>query len=207
MKKNTVTISYSNSNLWSNLVHTFPSVSFRSILHTLDICFICWYWWGTTTWIINTLASIMEVFMPVIHLRFCNCSVTILLLQHSVSTGDFCSKIQNVIFIHCSSTDSFNGDATSSRWKKQTTAVMPLEAMKWRNYFCDGVMSQAILWDRKFSHSAIPLNHSSKFWELLKMLLCMVANHKIAYVHESWSADNSVELHVLLCLNGSWHLL
>jgi hypothetical protein len=76
--------SYRNSNLWSKLVHTFPSVTSHSILHTLDICFIHWYWWGTTVWIIvNTLASITKAFVPVIHLRLSYCSVTILLLQHS----------------------------------------------------------------------------------------------------------------------------
>jgi hypothetical protein len=79
--------------------------------------------------------------------------------------------------------------------------------MKWRNYFCDDVMTEANLWERKFSHSAIPVNYTSKFWELLKKLLCMVANHKIAYARESWSASNGVELHMLLCLNGTWHPL
>jgi len=30
---------------------------------------------------------------------------------------------------------------TSCTLKEQTTAVMPLDVMKWRNYLCDDVMS------------------------------------------------------------------
>ena len=60
----------------------FPLSHFTtSYMH--DICFICWRWWATTTWIIvNGLASIMGTFMPVIHLKLFHCSVIIRLLQH-----------------------------------------------------------------------------------------------------------------------------
>ena len=43
----------------------------------------------------------------------------------------------------------FNCDVTSCPLKKQTAAVM-----KWRNYFCDDIMSDANLQDRTFPHSA-----------------------------------------------------
>jgi hypothetical protein len=81
--KNSVTTSYRKSNLRCNLVHRFPPVTSHSFWHMLDICFICWHWWVTTTWInVNTLTSTMEAFMPVTNLRFFHCSVTIHLLQH-----------------------------------------------------------------------------------------------------------------------------
>jgi hypothetical protein len=59
----------------------------------------------------------------------------------NVSTGDFCSQTQNLIFVSCSVTVIFNCDANSRILKKQKTAVKPLEFMKWRNYFCDDVVS------------------------------------------------------------------
>jgi len=55
----------------------------------------------------------------------------------NVSTGDFCGKTQDLIFIRCSVTGIFNCTVTSHILKKQTTIVMPLEVMKWQNYFCD----------------------------------------------------------------------
>jgi hypothetical protein len=48
----------------------------------------------------------------------------------------------------------FNCDMTSRQLKKQTAAVMPLEVMKWQNYFYDDIMSDASLQDRTISHSA-----------------------------------------------------
>jgi hypothetical protein len=45
------------------------------------------------------------------------------------------------LLIHCSGADIFNYSVTSCTRKEQTTAVMPLDVMKWRNYFCDDVMS------------------------------------------------------------------
>ena len=81
--KSSVTTSYRNSNLWCNLVHCFPSVTSNNLWHMLDICFICWHWWVTTTWItVNTLVSNTEAFMLNTHLIFFQCSVTIHLLQH-----------------------------------------------------------------------------------------------------------------------------
>jgi hypothetical protein len=44
-----------------------------------------------------------------------------------------------------------------------TPAVMPLEVMKWGNYFFDDLMSGANLCDRNFIHSAIPVNYTSEF--------------------------------------------
>lgn len=58
----------------------------------------------------------------------------------NVSTGDFCSKTQDLIFTCCSITGIFNFNVTSHTLKKQTT-VMPLDIMKWQNYFCDDNMS------------------------------------------------------------------
>ena len=43
--------------------------------------------------------------------------------------------------------------------------------MKWQNYFCEDVMSDANLWDRKFPHSAIPVNNTSKFHEIFEAAL------------------------------------
>ena len=72
-----------NYNLWRNLVHIFPSVTSHSLSHTLDTCFICWPRQATTTRIIvKTLASIMEAFTQVMHLRHFHGSVTIRLLQN-----------------------------------------------------------------------------------------------------------------------------
>lgn len=36
---------------------------------------------------------------------------------------------------------------------------------------------------------------------------CMTSNHKIDYIHESWSTNNSNELGTLFCVNGSCHRL
>jgi hypothetical protein len=66
--QNTVTTSYRNSNLWCNLGHRFTSVTSHNLSHTFDICFICWHCWAITT--ANTSVSIIEVFMPITHLRF-----------------------------------------------------------------------------------------------------------------------------------------
>jgi len=84
--KNTMTTSDRNSNLWCNLLHRFPSVTSHNLSHTLDICFICWRWWVTTTQIINNL-------MPVIYLRLFHCSVTYSCCNMvNVSAGDIWSK-------------------------------------------------------------------------------------------------------------------
>jgi hypothetical protein len=32
-----------------------------------------------------------------------------------------------------------------------------------------------------------------------------MTNHKIGYVHDSWSVSNSAELDMFLCVNGSCH--
>jgi len=45
----------------------------------------------------------------------------------------------------------FNCDVTLCPLKKQTAAVMSLEVMKWQNYFCDDIMSDANLQDRTFT--------------------------------------------------------
>jgi hypothetical protein len=45
---------------------------------------------------------------------------------------------------------------------------MPLDVMKWRNYFCDDVMSGNNLWDRHFHHAAVPVNYTSELWELFE---------------------------------------
>lgn len=62
-----------------------------------------------------------------------------------ISAGDFCSQTQNLIFVHCSTTAIFNCDMTSDTLKKQTSAVMPSEVMRWQNYFYDDVMQGANL--------------------------------------------------------------
>ena len=43
---------------------------------------------------------------------------------------------------------------------------MPVEVMKWQNYFCDDIMSDANLQDRTFPHLAVSVNYTSEFWEL-----------------------------------------
>jgi hypothetical protein len=62
-----------------------------------------------------------------------------------ISAGDFRSQTQNLIFVHCSITAIFNCDVTSHTLKKQISAIMPSEVMKWHNYFCDDVMHGANL--------------------------------------------------------------
>ena len=82
-----------NEEYCDNFLQKFPTcdaIWFRDFLlshlttsHMLDICFICWRWWATTTRIIvNGLASIMRTFMLVIHLKLFHCHATIRLLQH-----------------------------------------------------------------------------------------------------------------------------
>jgi hypothetical protein len=48
---------------------------------------------------------------------------------------------------------------------------MPLEVMKWQNYFCDDIMNDANLQDRTFPHSAVPVNYTSEFWELSEAII------------------------------------
>jgi len=58
-----------------------------------------------------------------------------------VSTGDFWSQTQNLIFVFFSITVVFNYQANSRILQKQTTSVKPTEFTKLRNYFCDDVVS------------------------------------------------------------------
>jgi hypothetical protein len=104
----------------------------------------------------------------------------------NVSAGDFCSQTQNLIFVQCSITNIFNCDVTSHTLKKQTRAVMPSEAMKWQNYFCDDGMHSANL-RHKFPccgnscklYQQIPVNHTSEFKELFEATMdkCLSPEH------------------------------
>jgi hypothetical protein len=84
----------------------------------------------------------------------------------NVSAGDFYSKTQDLIFILCPIAGIFKCSATSYRHTKETTIAMPLEVIKWQNYFCDDIMSIAKLCDRNFPHTPIPVNYTSEFQEL-----------------------------------------
>ena len=89
--KNTLTTFYRNFNLCCSSDHTFPSVTSHNLSHTVDICVTCWRWWATTTRvIIKNLASIMGMFMPVIHLRFFRCSIS---LSLSLSLCAYCNIV------------------------------------------------------------------------------------------------------------------
>ena len=89
----------------------------------------------------------------------------------NVSAVDFCTEhkiwyMYIYTYVHCSFVNMFNSDVTSCPLKKQTAAVVPSEVMKWQNYFCDDIMSDANLQDRTYPHSAVTVNYTSEFWEL-----------------------------------------
>ena len=89
-----------------------------------------------------------------------------------------CCNMINVaasdLFIYCSGADIFNYSVTTCTLKEQTTAVMPFDVLKWRNYLCD-VMRDTNLWDRPFPHASIPVNYTSEFWEFLKLLYILAS--------------------------------
>jgi hypothetical protein len=89
----------------------------------------------------------------------------------NISAIVICTK-QNIryTYTHCAVVDMYNCDVTSCPLKKQTAAVMPLEVMKWQNCFYYDIMSDANLQDRTFPHSAVPVNYTSKFWELFEAI-------------------------------------
>jgi len=118
-----------------NLVHSFllsiPTIHrTRSILlHLLALRA------STTGIVVKTLASNMQVFVPFIHLEF-----FIALSLHpcckmvNISAGDFCKK--KILFSSCCHFQHQHDHTHNKQTNKQkTNTVMPLEFIKWRNYY------------------------------------------------------------------------
>jgi hypothetical protein len=91
-----------------------------SLAH-VDICFICWRWWKTTSGSSSKLSRLSckrlcqsyawEFFIALSLYAYCNIV--------EVCACDFCNKIQNLLFVRCYSTDIFNADATLCTLNKQ----------------------------------------------------------------------------------------
>ena len=110
--KNTWRTSCRNSNLWFSSMHRFPSVTSHNLSHTHDIWVIYWRWW----WQLRRPASkLSRVHHRSFYAPHKPETFLFAVSQYSlhymvnVSTGDLCSKTQNlfniiiiiIIFINC----------------------------------------------------------------------------------------------------------
>ena len=161
--KNTVTISYRNSNLWCNLVHRFPTVTSHYLqLHLLTLMDDHYadcrqhsrVHYGSTkshTW--------DSVICP----SPCVCCNMV-----NISAGDFCSKTQNLISVRCSVTDIFQLRRYLTYTKETNNYHYAFRGyemsklfLRWRYEWCQ--------LRQNFLHAAILINYTGEFRQTVKL--------------------------------------